>query len=135
MASEDTTTAVLNPQKIGETYDRIKPYVHKTPLLTCRSIDKEASSAIEGQPAPNFRIFFKCENFQKMGAFKARGAFHAIIGLIDTVGLDELKRRGVVTHSSGESNWVNRPQLLSDAESMDILGYSVGLGGEALTAE
>jgi hypothetical protein len=46
-------------------------------------------------------LFFKCENFQKIGAFKARGAFHAIARLVEEMGIEEVRRRGVVTHSSG----------------------------------
>jgi threonine dehydratase len=65
---------------------RIAPHVHRTPVLTCRSIDAEAGAT----------LFFKCENFQKVGAFKARGATNAVYSLGDDVA-----RRGVVTHSSG----------------------------------
>ena len=57
----------------------------------------------EGQEAarPKFRFFFKCENYQRIGAFKARGAFHALLRLIEELGEDEVRRRGVITHSSG----------------------------------
>jgi threonine dehydratase len=57
----------------------------------------------EGQePArPKIKLFFKCENFQRIGAFKVRGAFHAVARLIEEFGIEEVKRRGVVTHSSG----------------------------------
>jgi threonine dehydratase len=65
---------------------RIAPHVHRTPVLTCRSIDAEAGAT----------LFFKCENFQKIGAFKARGATNAVYSLADGVA-----PRGVVTHSSG----------------------------------
>lgn len=65
---------------------RIAPHVHRTPVLTCRSLD-EATGA---------RLYFKCENFQKVGAFKARGACNAVFALADAVAA-----RGVVTHSSG----------------------------------
>jgi threonine dehydratase len=65
---------------------RIAPYVHRTPVLTCRGIDAEVGA----------RLFFKCENFQKIGAFKARGASNAVFSLAE----DEA-HRGVVTHSSG----------------------------------
>lgn len=51
---------------------------------------------------PRFRIWMKCENQQKIGAFKARGAFHAVARLVEEMGLEEVRRRGVVTHSSGE---------------------------------
>lgn len=65
---------------------RIAPYVHRTPVLTCRSLD-DATGA---------RLFFKCENFQKVGAFKARGATNAVFSLTA-----EQAARGVLTHSSG----------------------------------
>ncbi|NUQ79089.1 MAG: pyridoxal-phosphate dependent enzyme [Polyangiaceae bacterium] len=65
---------------------RIAPHAHKTPVLTSRSID-----AIAGA-----KIAFKCENLQKVGAFKFRGACNAVLSLSD-----EEARRGVATHSSG----------------------------------
>ena len=64
----------------------IEPYAHRTPVLTCSAID-----ALAGR-----ELFFKCENFQKVGAFKFRGACNAVMHLTD----DEAAR-GVVTHSSG----------------------------------
>ena len=65
---------------------RITPHIHVTPVLTSRMLD-EVSGA---------ELFFKCENFQKAGAFKARGASNAVFGLSD-----EQAARGVATHSSG----------------------------------
>jgi threonine dehydratase len=65
---------------------RIAPHVHRTPVMSSRSLDALAGA----------RLYFKCENFQKVGAFKARGATNAVFSLAD----DEA-RRGVVTHSSG----------------------------------
>lgn len=65
---------------------RIEPYVHNTPVLTCSTIDRKL----------NATVFFKCENFQRMGAFKIRGATNAILQLSD-----EERARGVITHSSG----------------------------------
>lgn len=59
---------------------------HRTPVVTCAAIDEIAGR----------RLFFKCENFQKVGAFKFRGAMNAVSRLDD-----ETARRGVVTHSSG----------------------------------
>ena len=66
--------------------ERISDEVHRTPVLTCRSLDE-----IVGM-----RLFFKCENLQKVGAFKYRGATNAVRSLDDAVAA-----RGVVTHSSG----------------------------------
>ncbi|MEO8566125.1 MAG: pyridoxal-phosphate dependent enzyme [Betaproteobacteria bacterium] len=65
---------------------RIRPHVHRTPVLTSRSLDAAAEAT----------LFFKCENLQKVGAFKARGACNAVFSLDDAEA-----RRGVVTHSSG----------------------------------
>jgi threonine dehydratase/serine racemase len=66
--------------------DRIAPHAHRTPVLTCRSVDALAGA----------RVLFKCENLQRVGAFKFRGACNAVLSLTD----DEA-RRGVATHSSG----------------------------------
>ncbi|WP_183507733.1 beta-hydroxyaspartate dehydratase BhcB [Methylobacterium brachythecii] len=65
---------------------RIAPYVHRTPVLTSRILNELTGA----------QLFFKCENLQKAGAFKARGASNAVFGL-----LDEQAVRGVATHSSG----------------------------------
>jgi len=65
---------------------RIAPHVHRTPVITCSSIDAEIGAA----------LIFKCENFQRVGAFKARGACNAVFALAE-----EDARHGVVTHSSG----------------------------------
>jgi threonine dehydratase len=66
--------------------DRVRPHVHRTPILTSRSVN-EISGA---------EIYFKCDNFQRMGAFKMRGAVNAILSLPK-----EALDRGVATHSSG----------------------------------
>jgi len=65
---------------------RIEPWVHRTPVMTSRLLDEELG----------LEAFFKCENLQKVGAFKARGATNAVQSLDD-----ESAARGVVTHSSG----------------------------------
>ncbi len=66
--------------------ERITPYIHKTPVLTSSYLDDLTGA----------KLFFKCENFQKAGAFKVRGASNAVFGLSD-----ELAAKGVATHSSG----------------------------------
>ncbi len=71
---------------IQAAHERIRPFIHRTPVLTCGRVDAAATA----------QLFFKCENFQKVGAFKARGAHNAILGLSDAEA-----ERGVVTHSSG----------------------------------
>lgn len=65
---------------------RIAPYIHRTPVLTSGYLD-----ALTGA-----KLFFKCENFQKAGAFKVRGASNAVFGLSDAIA-----SKGVATHSSG----------------------------------
>lgn len=66
-----------------EAAQRIRPYIHKTPVLRCNSIDQLLKC----------RVYFKCENFQKVGAYKARGASNKLLQLGNV--------KGVVTHSSG----------------------------------
>jgi threonine dehydratase len=72
--------------RIGAAHERIRPYIHRTAVITSERLD-EASGA---------SLFFKCENFQKIGAFKARGATNAVFALDEVTA-----RRGVATHSSG----------------------------------
>ncbi len=67
-------------------HKRIKPYVHRTPILTCEFFNNLTGA----------ELFFKCENFQKAGVFKARGASNAVFGLSN-----EQAKKGVATHSSG----------------------------------
>src|SRR2546429_6769329 len=76
----------LDLDRIRAAHERIRRHIHRTPVLTSARLD-EASGA---------KLFFKCENFQKVGAFKARGATNAVFSLDD-----ETARRGVATHSSG----------------------------------
>jgi threonine dehydratase len=66
--------------------DRIAPYIHRTPILSSSYISETVGTS----------VVFKCENLQKVGAFKARGALNAVLLLSD-----EDARKGVVTHSSG----------------------------------
>ena len=79
---------------ITEAYARIKPFVHQTPVLTCSTFDRIASEKANKQ----INLFFKSENFQKTGAFKARGACNAVL-LAKEQFKDTLN--GIVTHSSG----------------------------------
>jgi threonine dehydratase len=66
--------------------ERIAPHVHRTPVATSATLRKESGA----------EVFFKCENLQKVGAFKARGALNAVLSLDD-----DAAGRGVITHSSG----------------------------------
>ncbi len=77
---------------------RIAPYAHVTPLMTSRTLDERTGR----------RVLLKCENLQRVGAFKFRGACNAVLSLSD-----EEARRGVVTHSSG-----NHAQALALAARM-----------------
>ena len=67
-------------------HERIKPHIHNTPVLTSRMLDEQSGAS----------LFFKCENFQRAGAFKVRGASNAVFGLDDAKA-----EKGVATHSSG----------------------------------
>ncbi len=91
---------------ILKAHERIKPYIHRTPVLTSQSIDELADA----------QVFFKSENFQKIGAFKARGAMNASLSLSK----EELNK-GVATHSSG-----NHAQALARAARiLDTKSYIV----------
>src|SRR5882724_4580351 len=85
-SSAGSPPALPNLDAIRAAHARIAPHVHRTPVFTCAALDAETGA----------RLFFKCENFQRVGAFKARGACNAVFSLRE----DEA-RRGVVTHSSG----------------------------------
>jgi threonine dehydratase len=73
-------------RSICEAHARIAPHIHRTPVLTSGTLDSLTGA----------RLFFKCENLQKTGSFKIRGATNAIFSLSD-----EEAGRGIVTHSSG----------------------------------
>lgn len=92
------TENIPTAEIIEQAHERIKPFIHRTPVMTSQSIN-DISGA---------EVYFKCENFQKVGAFKFRGACNAVLSL-----RDEEKQRGVATHSSG-----NHAQGLALAASM-----------------
>ncbi len=111
-------------------HKRIAPYIHRTPVLTSRILNKLSGTD----------LYLKCENFQRVGAFKMRGAANAVLQLSE-----EQKRKGVLTHSSG-----NFAQALSlAAQSLGIKAYIVmpsnaskvkkdaviGYGGEIIECE
>ncbi len=73
-------------EDVVEAHERIAPYIHRTPVLTSSYLNQLTGA----------EIFFKCENLQKVGAFKARGASNAVFGLSDAEAA-----KGVATHSSG----------------------------------
>src|SRR5438105_12612548 len=76
----------LDFARIRSAHERVRSYIKRTPVLTSSRLD-EACGA---------HLFFKCENFQKIGAFKARGATNAVFALNNATA-----KRGVATHSSG----------------------------------
>lgn len=76
----------ITAQHIIEAHERIKPFIHKTPLFTSQTINKLTGAD----------VIFKCENFQKTGAFKIRGAMNAVTSLSK-----EQLQNGIATHSSG----------------------------------
>lgn len=86
--------------------ERIKPHLHRTPVLTCNTIDELTGTS----------IYFKCENFQKAGAFKSRGATNAVFSIAP----NDLKQ-GVATHSSGN----HAAALARAAGLMNIPAYIV----------
>ncbi|WP_421810786.1 threonine ammonia-lyase [Flagellimonas sp.] len=96
----------MDQKQLQECHERIKPFIHNTPVLTSRLIDQMVGAS----------VFFKCENFQRMGAFKMRGAANAIMQLPKA-----LQQKGVVTHSSG-----NFAQALSlAAQSLGVKAFIV----------
>lgn len=103
--------------------ERIAPHIRHTPVLTSAALD--ALTGVE--------LFFKCENLQAIGAFKARGAINAVMALPDDVAA-----RGVVTHSSGNHGaalafaaklrripaWVVMPENASATKQANVRAYS-----------
>ena len=93
-------------ETLVKVYSRVQPYVHRTPVLTSSLLNK----------LTRCELYFKCENFQRMGAFKMRGATNAVLNLEK-----EQRQKGVVTHSSG-----NFAQALSlAAKSVGIKAYII----------
>jgi len=84
----EATTTTTHPtwQEIAQAHNRIAPRIHRTPVLTSETIDRLVGA----------RLFFKCENLQKTGSFKIRGAANAILSLSE-----QDAERGIVTESSG----------------------------------
>lgn len=80
------STFAADIDSVRKAASRIEPYAHKTPVMTCQTINRMAGR----------ELFLKCENFQKVGAFKFRGACNAVIKLSERQAVN-----GVLTHSSG----------------------------------
>ncbi|KAI1745078.1 tryptophan synthase beta subunit-like PLP-dependent enzyme [Xylaria scruposa] len=112
--ADPSSSPSLTRTSVLEARELIKGFVHHTPTLTNATLDRLASTPlgsrdgdekIEGRKSanPRIRLYFKCENLQRIGAFKIRGAFHALERLKREPGWEEGggRERGVVTHSSG----------------------------------
>jgi threonine dehydratase len=120
----------ITKESITQAHELIKPYIHQTPVLTSESLDELAGC----------RVFFKCENFQKVGAFKARGAMNAALSLSE----DE-RKKGLATHSSGNhaqalaraakilgtKSYIVMPRTAPDIKKRGVRGY----GGEIFECE
>ena len=136
MAEHDTCPP-LTRESVQSAHKRIQKYIHKTPTVTCETLNNVASTPQskrkdlgpeqfqhvssqqngthhDAAANPSIRLFLKCENQQRIGAFKARGAFHALGRLIDEKGLENVQKNGVCTHSSGMLNNICSPSPLQN---------------------
>ena len=121
-------------KELAETAKRIRPFIHRTPVLTSRSIDELSG----------MKLFFKCENFQRMGAFKMRGATNAVLQLSA-----ENRKYGVATHSSGNfaqalslaaknsglKAYIVMPENAPEVKRKAVLGYGAEIIDCAPTLE
>lgn len=121
---------MITKQNLLDTHQRIKPFIHRTPVISSQLINEIAG----------IDIYFKCENFQKMGAFKMRGATNAILQLSETE-----KKFGVATHSSGNfaqalalaaklqgiKSYIVMPSNAPEVKKSAVKGY----GGEIIECE
>jgi threonine dehydratase len=126
--NEDMKFASL--EEIKTAHKRIQPFIHRTPIMKSEAINQIAGC----------EIFFKCENFQKVGAFKARGAANAVAKLTE-----EQKKNGVATHSSGNhaaalaraanvagiKSYIVMPSNAPEIKKKAVKGY----GGEIIECE
>jgi len=124
------TSPHFSAQGLLAAWERIRQQVHQTPVLTSRSLDQLSGA----------QLFFKCENLQKVGAFKYRGASH-VLSLLSP----EVKARGVLTHSSGNhaqalalaareqglQAWIVMPENAPAVKRAAVAGY----GAEIISCE
>ncbi|PVH76257.1 threonine dehydratase catabolic [Cadophora sp. DSE1049] len=133
--ADPTKSPPLTQPSVIAAHDLIREHIHYTPVLTNTTLNDlastpQAAAALADTPwagqipaNPKLRFYFKCENLQKVGAFKARGAFHALKRLMAEEGWEEGggREKGVVTHSSG-----NHAQALAlAARTMGIPAHIV----------
>jgi threonine dehydratase len=121
---------MITQESISQAHKRIKPFIEHTPVLTSSSLNEVAGC----------QLFFKCENFQKVGAFKARGAINAALKLSD-----EERKNGLATHSSGNhaqaiaragkilnvKSYIVMPRTAPEIKKRGVRGY----GGEIFECE
>ena len=121
---------MITKESISQAHKRIKPFIEHTPVLTSSSLNEMAGC----------QLFFKCENFQKVGAFKARGAINAALKLPD-----EERKNGLATHSSGNhaqaiaragkilnvKSYIVMPHTAPEIKKRGVRGY----GGEIFECE
>ena len=120
----------ITKESISEAHERIQPYIERTPVLTSASLNELAGC----------QLYFKCENFQKVGAFKARGATNAALKLSK-----EERANGLATHSSGNhaqaiaragkmlgvKSYIVMPRTAPEIKKRGVRGY----GGEIFECE
>lgn len=120
----------ITRESISEAHERIQPYIERTPVLTSASLNELAGC----------QLYFKCENFQKVGAFKARGATNAALKLSK----EEIVK-GLATHSSGNhaqaiaragkmlgvKSYIVMPRTAPEIKKRGVRGY----GGEIFECE
>lgn len=125
----------LTRDSVLKAHELINPHVHLTPIQTNTTLSlltstPQSPSDLVGTPwegqkpaDPNMRLFFKCENFQRIGAFKVRGAFHAMRRLIEERGIEDVRTSGVITHSSGEFGYSKELELAPEQSSKPMRNY------------
>jgi threonine dehydratase len=101
MNTADTTSLPVTYADVAAASARLVGHAHRTPVMTSRTVDERTGA----------RVFFKCENFQRMGAFKFRGAFNALAQLPG-----EARARGVLAYSSG-----------NHAQAVALAGREIGI--------
>lgn len=121
---------MITKEQITQAHERIKPYIHRTPVMKSDSINEMAGC----------HIYFKCENFQKVGAFKARGAMNAALLIPEAD-----RKKGLATHSSGNhaqalaragkilgvKSYIVMPRTAPEIKKRGVRGY----GGEITECE